>query len=92
MGLAAQAVTLAPQEMRKEVIKKAADKLMVGQKTLENFTRNLTASDDRIKSSPARMGFKGISDNFSDQKHVELILKILGPVPKEYRDARYKHR
>jgi hypothetical protein len=103
MGIAAQAVTITPTGKKKEVLRKAAKKLMIREKTLENFVRNMSASDSRIKSSAAKFwsrdmrefdfgGSERLFPNLTDEQYVTLLLAMLTPVPKKYRDPRYKHR
>ena len=50
MGTAALAVTIAPRNMKTNILKRAAKKLMISETKLKNFRTNLLASDDRIKS------------------------------------------
>ncbi len=57
MGTAALAVTIAPRNMKTNILKRAAKKLMISETKLENFRRNLLASDDRIKSFAAIVSF-----------------------------------
>ncbi len=71
MGKAALAVSIAPHNMRKNILKQAAKKLMISEKKLENFRRNLLASDDRIKSTTAIWPFYfHIVSNWSEEEIV----------------------
>ena len=57
MGMGALAVSIVPRDMRKSTLKRAAEKLCVTEAKLENFRKNLSVEDDRIKSFTARLPF-----------------------------------
>ena len=101
MGEAALAVSIAPRNLRNSILKQAAKKLKVSERKLENFRRNLFASDDRIKSiaakvplwfymaeimEPEMVSFEGLVPSSQYQEYLDWLQKNL-PRDSDYAEA-----